>query len=507
QMPVGFYYAPANLNTAATEPVVFVLSGGAYVRKTGSLIGTTDNDITDVNGYITLSDGFVFDLSVGTLPNVKVGLNFALSPGFKGSKASIGITEYGGNDVSCPLVGVFIRWSWGFDLRSPKVLAKRQGIVFYLANAGGRLGNAYIARMGSNSSNLNMVYSTPSFTGAGKDMNTGITIITTRDFVIDEPVVEWWRQAFAIDSSDVTIRKPHVEDVGGNMIMQHNIVVSNSYVDVDNWSQLNNTCLSYSIYAMNQDGSDRTVQLRGMPATGGFPNGLVGGSITSAFLHIDYIAAAAADVGKIGNWAAIRYLGLPIVRNIYVNPTTGSDENTGLNSSRPLASIEQAIKVLNIVSRIGIASSSACVDINICSTTTITGIPRAYKSFRLNVVKGSINTTANGYIEVYGDLNIYIYSGTISGSSESLIRHVFGRLNVEITGNAIVNTPSIVKTTTSHPISISQTGGDTTKILKYVDGPGVSPVTIVVKTVNRNKAIDSVPVSQNQVIIGARISD
>ncbi|EPV7531672.1 hypothetical protein ACV939_004181, partial [Escherichia coli] len=50
----------------------------------------------------------------------------------------------------------------------------------------------------------------------------------------------------------------------------------------------------------------------------------------------------------------------------------------------------------------------ACVDINICSTTTITGIPRAYKSFRLNVVKGSINTTANGYIEVYGDLNIYI---------------------------------------------------------------------------------------------------
>lgn len=506
QMPVGFYYAPTDLNTAATEPVVFVLSGGAYVRKTGSLIGTTDNDITDVNGYITLSDGFIFDLSVATLPNVKVGLNFSLSPGFKGGKASIGITESGGEGVSCPLVGMFIRWSWGFDLRSPKILAKRQGVVFYLANAGGRLGNAYIARMGSNASNLNMVYSTPSFTGAGKDMNTGITIITTRDFVIDEPVVEWWRQAFAIDSSDVTIRKPHVEDVGGNMIMQHNIVVSNSYVDVDNWSQLNNTCLSYFIYAMNQDGSDRTVQLRGMSATGGFPNGLVGGSITSAFLHVDYIAAAIADGGKIGNWAAIRYMGLPIVRNIYVNPTTGSDENTGLNSARPLASLEQAIKTLNSVTRIGSAYASGDIEINVAANTTLTGVPRSYKSFKINGNSFTLTTSASGYIELYGDINVQVYAGTFAGSSESMFRHVYGKLNVEVTGSAVINNPSIIRTITSHPISVSQTGGNTTGISRYVDGAGYAPVTVIVKSANRNTAIDSVPVSTNQLLVSSRIT-
>lgn len=506
QMPVGFYYAPTDLNTAATEPVVFVLSGSVYVRKTGSLIGTTDNDITDVNGYITLSDGFIFDLSVATLPNVKVGLNFALSPGFKGSKASIGITESGGNDVSCPLVGVFIRWSWGFDLRSPKVLAKRQGIVFYLANAGGHLGNAYIARMGSNASNLNMVYSTPSFTGSGKDMNTGITIMTTRDFVIDEPIVEWWRQAFAIDSSDVTLRKPHVEDVGGNMIMQHNIVVSNSYVDVDNWSQLNNTCLSYFIYAMNQDGSDRTVHLRGMSATGGFPNGLVGGSITSAFLHIDYIAAAVADGGKIGNWAAIRYLGLPIVRNIYVNPTTGSDENTGLNSSRPLASLEQAIKTLNAVTRIGAAYASGDIEINITANTSLTGIPRAFKSFKINGNSVTLTTTASGYIELYGDINVQVYAGTLAGSAEAMFRHVYGKLNLEITGTAVVNNPSIIRTVSTHPISVSQTGGNTSGISRYVDGAGFAPVTVVVKSASRNTAIDATPVSTNQLLVSSRIS-
>lgn len=506
QMPVGFYYAPTDLNTAATEPVVFELSGTSYVRKTGVLIGTPDNDITDVNGYITMSDGFIFDLSVGTLPNVKVGLNFALSPGFKGSKASIGITESGGNDVSCPMVGVFIRWSWGFDLRSPKVLAKRQGVVFYLANAGGRLGNAYIARMGSNSSNLNMVYSTPSFIGTGKDMNTGITIITTRDFVIDEPIVEWWRQAFAIDSSDVTIRKPHVEDVGGNMIMQHNIVVSNSYVDVDNWSQLNNICLSYSIYAMNQDGSDRTVQLRGMSATGGFPNGLVGGSITSAFLHIDYIAAAVADAGKIGNWAAIRYLGLPIVRNIYVNPTTGSDENTGLNRSKPLASLEQAIKTLNAVTRIGAACASGDIEINITANTSLTGIPRAFKSFKINGNSVTLTTTTSGYIELYGDINVQVYAGTLAGSGEAMFRHVYGKLNLEVTGTAVVNTPSIIRTISSHPISVSQTGGNTSAISRYVDGAGFAPVTIVVKSASRNTNIDATPVSANQLLVSSRIT-
>ena len=102
---------------------------------------------------------------------------------------SIGISEGSGNNVSSPLVGIYLRWSWGFDLRSPKVLAMRQGIVTYLANAGGRLTSPYVARAGSNSMNDQMVYSTTEWADAGKNKNTGITCITTRDFVIDEAIV------------------------------------------------------------------------------------------------------------------------------------------------------------------------------------------------------------------------------------------------------------------------------------------------------------------------------
>src|SRR5690606_4597730 len=113
-----------------------------------------------------------------------------------------------------------------------------------------------VARTGSNSMNDQMVYSTTEWADAGKNKNTGITCITTRDFVIDEAIVEWWQQAYALYNSDLTIRKPHVEDVGGNMIMRHNFVITNSYVDIDNWSQINYTCLSYAVYFVGQDGNE-----------------------------------------------------------------------------------------------------------------------------------------------------------------------------------------------------------------------------------------------------------
>src|SRR5690606_15489229 len=151
-------------------------------------------------------------------------------------------------------------------------------------------------------------------------------------------------------------------------------------------------------------------------------------------------------------------MGLPIVRNIYVNPTTGNDENTGLNSSRPLASLEQAIKTLNAITRIGAAAASGDIEINISANTAMTGVPRAYKSFKINANSVTLTTSASGYIELYGDINVQVYAGTLSGGSEALFRHVYGKLIVEITGTTIVNNPAIVRTVASHPIFISQTG-------------------------------------------------
>lgn len=504
QMPVGFYYAPTDLNTAATEPVVFELSGTSYVRKTGVLIGTPDNDITDVNGYITMSDGFLFDLSVACSGGVKIGLNFSMAPGCKGTKTSIGITERGGNLVSAPLLGMYFRWSWGADFRSPKVLAMRQGIHLYRANAGLRITNPYVARAGSNADNPELVYPAAAWTTEGKNQNTGITVDTVRDFVIDEPIVEWWRQAFALSDTDVTIRKPHVEDVGGNMIMRHNFVIANSYLDLDNWSQVNGACLSYGFYFCGQDGNERKVLLRGMPPVGAFTNGLVGGTFTNAPLRVDHISATTADYGNMGKWSAINYLGMDFYREIFVNPTTGNDENTGFVSGRAVASLERAIEIVNIVRQKG--GFRGDFVINITGSVSLTRVVTSYKGFRINASSVTITASPGAYIQLSGDINVTLASGTFSGTA-ALLYQLSGKIGIFVIGTAAISTPAVITSTTQGQIFLQQISANTTGILKYVDGQGKSIVFIMVRSALRNKNIDSVPVSTNQYAASISIAD
>ncbi|HFI9228369.1 TPA: hypothetical protein ACGSNT_004549, partial [Escherichia coli] len=505
QMPVGFYYAPTDLNTAATEPVVFELSGTSYVRKTGALIGTLDNDITDVNGYITLSDGFLFDLSVACTGGVKVGLNFSMAPGCKGTKTSIGISERGGNTVSAPLLGMYFRWSWGADFRSPKVLAMRQGIHLYRANAGLRITNPYVARAGSNADNPELVYPATAWTTEGKNQNTGITCDTVRDFVIDEPVVEWWRQAFAFNDTDIHLRKPHVEDVGGNMIMRHNFVIANSYIDLDNWSQINYTCLSYGFYFCGQDGSERKVIARGMPPVGGFSNGLVGGRFTNAApLRIENVSPAITDYGSIGNWSAISYLGMDYYRELFVNPSTGSDENSGFTSARPVASLEQAIEIINIVQQKGKFKGDFVI--NVAESVSLTRVVTSYKGFRINASSVTITASPSAYIQLSGDINVTFASGTFSGTA-ALLYQLSGKIGIFVIGTAAISTPAVITSTTQGQIFLQQISANTTGILKYVDGKGKSIVFIMVRSALRNTNIDSVPVSTNQYAASISIAD
>ena len=505
QMPVGFYYAPTDLNTAATEPVVFELSGTSYVRKTGVLIGTPDNDITDMNGYITMSDGFLFDLSVACSGGVKIGLNFSMAPGCKGTKTSIGITEHGRNLVSAPLLGMYFRWSWGADFRSPKVLAMRQGIHLYRANAGLRITNPYVARVGSNADNPELVYPATAWTTEGKNQNTGITCDTVRDFVIDEPVVEWWRQAFAFNNTDIHLRKPHVEDVGGNMIMRHNFVIANSYIDLDNWSQINYTCLSYGFYFCAQDGGERIVIARGMPPVGGFSNGLVGGRFTNAApLRIENVSPAITDYGSIGNWSAISYLGMDYYRELFVNPSTGSDENSGFTSSRPVASLERAIEIINIVHQKGKFKGDFVI--NVAESVSLTRAVTSYKGFRINASSVTITASPSAYIQLSGDINVTLASGTFSGTA-ALLYQLSGKIGIFVIGTAAISTPAVITSTTQGQIFLQQISANTTGILKYVDGQGKSIVFIMVRSALRNTNIDSVPVSTNQYAASISIAD
>ena len=505
QMPVGFYYAPTDLNTAATEPVVFELSGTSYVRKTGVLIGTPDNDITDMNGYITMSDGFLFDLSVACSGGVKIGLNFSMAPGCKGTKTSIGITEHGGNLVSAPLLGMYFRWSWGADFRSPKVLAMRQGIHLYKANAGLRITNPYVARAGSNADNPELVYPATAWTTEGKNQNTGITCDTVRDFVIDEPVVELWRQAFAFNDTDIHLRKPHVEDVGGNMIMRHNFVIANSYIDLDNWSQINYTCLSYGFYFCAQDGGERIVIARGMPPVGGFSNGLVGGRFTNAApLRIENVSPAITDYGSIGNWSAISYLGMDYYRELFVNPSTGSDENSGFTSSRPVASLERAIEIINIVQQKGKFKGDFVI--NVAESVSLTRAVTSYKGFRINASSVTITASPSAYIQLSGDINVTLASGTFSGTA-ALLYQLSGKIGIFVIGTAAISTPAVITSTTQGQIFLQQISANTTGILKYVDGKGKSIVFIMVRSALRNTNIDSVPVSTNQYAASISIAD
>jgi phage minor structural protein len=99
--------------------------------------------------------------------------------------------------------------------------------------------------------------------------------------------------------------------------------------------------------------------------------------------------------------------------SIYVDPITGSDDNDGLTSSTPVASLEQAIDIIP-------EFNEATITINITSGSTLNEIVSITGKYGSGTIYFKFNnSTLNGYIRV-GSCNqlIYIQDGTIVHTGE-----------------------------------------------------------------------------------------
>lgn len=497
-MQSGMHYAPSVLDSCATEPVVFELSGGEFVRKTGVLIGTPDNPVAvgDAN-YITMSDGCDVSFDATTATGVKLGFNFSCCPGITGDRPTMGIAEQAGDAISVPKVAMFVGRSWTHSIHEPKLRSSQQSIVYAEANAGGIITQPYCQRDGT-FLNTAVPYSFPEAVSAGKNGSTAITVLRALDFNIDTPILENWKYPIVAKDADMRISEPHIE----GDVAEHNIVILNSYVDIDNWSGMLATGTGVMIHSLGQDGADRAVILRGMPMRLGPVNGVVGGVYTRAFLIIEDIGGAVADFGKMGDWAAVRRLDLSISRSIYVDAVAGSDTQMGLTSSRPIQTMSTAMRILNAINRM--APAQAITDINLKSNITVDTITRAYKPFAL---WGAFTLTAQAaaYIELYDCGMVQLRQPAINAAAAAVLRHVGGHLDV-LCDSTTVSGVAICQTSGHGSIHMNVKNGDTTGISKYVDGSGAVAVSLIVNSATRNTAIDSAPVGSNQLLLGSKFT-
>ncbi|ASX09416.1 hypothetical protein CK627_00680 [Aeromonas dhakensis] len=495
-MQSGMHYAPANLNSCATEPVIFELSGGVFVRKTGVLLGTPDNPVGSDSDYITLSDGCDVSFDATTTTGVKLGFNFACCPGITGDKPSMGVAEQVGDAISVPKVAMLLSKSWSHSIDKAKLRSSQQSIVYSGANAGGVVTQPYCQRDGTLLNDA-MPYSYPEAVSAGKNGSTAITILGTLDFTIDTPILENWKYPISATGADVTICDPHIE----GDVAEHNVVLLNSYIDIDNWSGMLATGTGVMFHSLGQDGADRAVILRGMAMRLGAVAGLVGGTYTRAFLIIEDVSGAVTDFAKMGDWAAVRRFDLSIARSIYVDAVNGSDTNMGLTSAKPVKTISTAIKILNTINRL--SPAQPITDINLKSDVTIDAITRAYKPF---AIWGAFTLTAQAeaYIELYNCGMVQLRQPAINAVGAAAIRHLGGQLTI-LCDSTTVTGVAICQTAGAGSLHMNVNGGNTTGISKYVDGSGETAVTLIVNSASRNTGIDTTPTGANQLVVAKRM--
>ena len=498
RMNTGIHYSPSNLESCATEPVVFESISGSFIRKSGALIGTTDNPVSlGDSTYVTLSDGCDVSIDITTSTGVKLGFNLSCCPGITGDRPSVGVAEQAGDSISVPKVAMYISRSWTHSIYKPMLRSANQSIVYAEANAGGKVIQPYCQRDGS-FINSEVPYPVPEAVSAGKVGSTAITILGSLDFSIDTPTIENWRYPIIAKNADVRITEPHVE----GDVAEHNIITLDSYIDVDNWSGLLATGSSTVVHSLGQDGADRAVILRGMPMRLGPANGVVGGTYTRPFLLIEDFGGAVADYGRMGDWHAVRRLDLSIVRSIFIDPSSGNDSNMGLTSNRPVRTMSTAIKVLNTVNRVG--SSSAVTDINLKGNVVIDTITRAFKPFAL-WGNYSITAQASAYIELYDCGIVQLRQPTVVATASSIIRHVAG-VNTILCDSTTVTGVAVCQTAGSGTIHLSVINSNTSGISKYIDGSGATITSLIVSGGSRNTAIDANPTGIAQLVLGTKYS-
>lgn len=433
----GFYFNPPSgeENMAAVSTYVYLKSGNTWYLNSDPMLLPQGAQID--NGTIRTGARHIDieNLSIITKPGTLLGLRWLGAAGCTTRNLSIGenTPNSTASTARIPKVGMLHSIAWGSVHTTPKILYKTQGAVFYEQNGGSEVKNAYIARLGQDSTySEQVIYKPEDFDETGDVAITqyGRSSVQFRYCVTETCSFMYVNQGDASSNGGLKVDGCHMEATGGKA--KHCFYIINSDADIrlnGLFIQDQSIANSSVVYVKNCVKGRSVIDIHGYMMVNGYR--FLDGINSGAVVNIRNPNNGQFQYGKLGKWDLVNEITGVSPSTLYIDPVNGNDENWGLNGARCLKSLKHAAKICRML------------EINDVYTSA-----------------GSINLTEDTELP---SATIRGLGGIVCNANGSLI--ALRKTNVNLTLNGGVTSPTgyhLIKVATTEPVNVVSTGDMTT---------------------------------------------
>lgn len=433
----GFYFNPPSGegNMAAVSTYVYLKSGATWSLNSDPMFLPTGAQIDSGEVRTGARHIDIENLSIITKPGTLLALRWLGAAGCTTRNLSIGENTPGStaSTARIPKVGMLHSIAWGSVHTTPKILYKTQGAVFYEQNGGSEVKNAYIARLGQDSTYSEQVIFKPEDfdeTGDVAITQYGRSSVQFRYCVTETCSFMYVNQGDARSNGGLKVDGCHMEATGGKA--KHCFYIINSDADIRlNGLFIQDASIANSsvVYVKNCVKGRSVVDIHGYMMVNGYR--FLDGIDSGAVVNIRNPNNGQFQYGKLGKWDLVNEVTGVSPSTLYIDPVNGNDENWGFHGARGLKSLKHAAKICRMLGINDVYTNAGSI-----SLTEDTELPSA-------TIRG--------------------LGGIVCNSSGSLI--ALRKTNVNLTLNGGVTSPAgyhLIKVATTEPVNVVSTGDMTT---------------------------------------------
>jgi len=447
----GFYFNPPSgeENMAAVGTYVYLKSGNTWYLNSDPMLLPQGAQID--NGTIRTGARHIDieNLSIITKPGTLLGLRWLGAAGCTTRNLSIGenTPNSTASTARIPKVGMLHSIAWGSVHTTPKILYKTQGAVFYEQNGGSEVKNAYIARLGQDSTySEQVIYKPEDFDETGDVAITqyGRSSVQFRYCVTETCSFMYVNQGDARSNGGLKVDGCHMEATDGKA--KHCFYIINSDADI----RLNGLFIQDSsipsssvIFVKNCQKGRSVIDVHGYMMFNGYR--LLDGENSGEVVNLRNPNGGQYQYGKLGKWSLVNEVTGVSPQTLYIDPVNGDDENWGFHSGKTLKTLTYAAKICRMFGVTDIYTNAGSITL-----TADTDLPSA-------TIRGAggIVCNANGSLVASRktNVNLTLADGVTSPAGYHLIK-------INTTEPVVVVSTCDMTTTTAANIFLFQSNGN-----------------------------------------------
>lgn len=347
----GLFFDPPSGegNMAAVSTYVYLKSGNTWYLNSDPMLLPQGAQID--NGTICTGARHIDieNLSIITKPGTLLGLRWLGAAGCTTRNLSIGENTPNStvSTARIPKVGMLHSIAWNSVHTTPKILYKTQGAVFYEQNGGSEVNNAYIARLGQDSTySEQVIYKPEDFDETGDVAITqyGRSSVQFRYCVTETCSFMYVNQGDARSNGGLKVDGCHMEATDGKA--KHCFYIINSDADI----RLNGLFIQDSsipsssvIFVKNCQKGRSVIDVHGYMMFNGYR--LLDGENSGEVVNLRNPNGGQYQYGKLGKWSLVNEVTGVSPPTLYIDPVNGDDENWGLHGGKTLKTLTYAAKI------------------------------------------------------------------------------------------------------------------------------------------------------------------